>query len=165
MTKTKKKTRSTATFFALLKQMKGYNKAFHKECKEIEVTEFLKGEYGEGVYSVSLTALSDQEYTELIESMRYRLKEECNPTKMIEKAERREIIHAIIQTFSRIGVYVVNNDWRELNKHIRSLPISKGRIIPQIETRELPSLLSAVRAYCDNIAKKQKKEQHLANCN
>ena len=78
---------------------------------------------------------------------------------------RKRLTHQILSTFSRIGIEAKGSDYGVVNEHIRKLPISKGRIIPQFTLDELPRLLGAVRAYCDNIYKKQAKERQQALAN
>lgn len=162
--KTKKQNkRNTAMFYALLSQMPGYNKTFQTECKEIEVSDFLTSKYGR-CESTSLSSLSDTDYDQLINTMRRRLAGLSNKTALIDQVERKKLINQILTAFSRIGI-VAKGDYVTINYHIRKLPISKGRIIPQFNTSELPSLLGAVRGYTDAISKRQQKEQLLANKN
>ncbi len=160
-TKTKKGRRNTAAFYALLSQMPGYNKDLQKECKEVEVSDFLVSKYGQ-CKSVSLSALSDQDYEEILHLMRLRLREQADNERLLDQAERKRLTHLILTALSRIGVVVVDKNMNDVNYHIRRLPISKGRIIPQFATKELPALLGAVRGYTDAMSKIQQKVRVMA---
>lgn len=163
--KTKKSNkRNTAIFYAILSQMPGYNKAFQKECKEIEVSDYMIGKYGK-CESTSLSALSDTDYNELINAMRVRLAGISSKNTLIDQIERKKMINQILRAFTIIGVNVIDSDYTLVNDHIRKLPLSKGRIIPQFKTAELPALLGAVRGYTDAIKKRQQKERQLSKMN
>lgn len=168
--KTSKKTsqtqRNTALFYALMAQFPGYDRRYAELIKEGIVNDYLTRKYGEGHRRAPrLSTLSDAEYNELIIGMRYQTERSKSTATLQQEATRKRLVHQILTALSRIGATVVNGDYNEVNYHIRRLPISKGRIIPQFTTDELPRLLGAVRAYADNIRKRQKKMEYLAERN
>lgn len=165
MTRTKKSNarRQTSIFYALLSQLPDYDKSFQEEIKNGVIDSYLTEVYGrDHCKPISLSQLSDEDYQGLLSN----LKQEVNKSKSIKRlqreATRKKIISQILRAFTRIGVTAVNGNYEAVNFHILRLPISKGRIIPQFQDEELANLLGAVRAYCDNILKQQKKEQSQA---
>ena len=163
-TKRKKPTRrNTALFYALIAQFPGYDRRYAELIKEGVVNDYLVHKYGKGHRrEPRLSTLSDAEYDELILGLRYQTGESKTAEMLQEEATRKRLVHQILTALSRIGATVVNGDYSMVNYHIRRLPISRGRIIPQFPTDELPRLLGAVRAYADNIRKKQKELLRLA---
>lgn len=160
------KRRNTAMFYALLRQLPYYDSAYQDVIKEGAIHDYLARLYGEGHgRALSLRALTDEEYEGLIKEMRRQVSNLKSPEQLRREATRKRIVHQILSTFSRIGIEAKGNDYSVVNEHIRRLPISKGRIIPQFALDELPRLLGAVRAYCDNIHKRQLEEQRQALAN
>ncbi|MDD6079341.1 MAG: hypothetical protein PUC85_04090 [bacterium] len=134
--------------------------------KEGAIHDYLTRLYGEDHgRALSLRKLTDEEYEGLIQEMRRKVHNLKSPEQLRREATRKRIVHQILATFSRIGIEAKGSDYGVVNEHIRKLPISKGRIIPQFTLDELPRLLGAVRAYCDNIHKRQIKEQRQALAN
>jgi hypothetical protein len=155
---TKTKKRNTAIFFALISQMPGYDSRYRDLIKEGVINDFLTSVYGTGHgRELRLSLLSDSEYGKLVRTLRLHTGKTATIETMQDNAVRRRLTHTILNTLSRIGVKPVDGDYDLVNRHISSLPISRGRIIPQFKTEELPDLLNAVRAYCDVIAKRQAK--------
>ena len=166
---TKKRTyrsRNTGLFYGYLKRLSGYDPAEVETIKGGVIESYLIGKYGTAHgRHVSLSELTDMEYDELLADLKRQvnvstdtdhLKAELN-----EKAIRKEWYHRIFKQLSRIGVSTING-YDDANRHIRCLPISRGRILPAIPLNELPDLFKAVCSYCDNIRKKQQKEQATA---
>lgn len=158
--------RQTSAFYALISQLPDYDKSFQEEIRNGVIDSYLTEVYGKDHGKpVSLSLLSDEDYQGLLAN----LKREVNKCKSIERlqreATRKKMISQILRAFTRIGVTAVNGNYEAVNYHILRLPISKGRIIPQFHDDELVNLLGAVRAYCDNILKQQKKEQSQASKN
>ena len=163
------KSRNTGLFYGYLKRIPGYDPAEAETIKGGVIESYLIGKYGAGHgRRISLSALTDAEYSELLLDLKRqvhlstdtdRLKAELN-----EKAIRKEWYHRIFKQLSRIGVSTLNG-YEEANRHIRSLPISRGRILPAIQLGELPNIHKAVCSYCDNRLKKQRKEQAIAEKN
>lgn len=164
-TKTTKR-RNTAMFYALMRQLPHYDSAYQEVIKEGAIHDYLTRLYGENHgRALSLRALTDEEYEGLIQEMRRKVRNLNSPEQLRREATRKRIVHQILATFSRIGIEAKGSDYGVVNEHIRKLPISKGRIIPQFTLDELPRLLGAVRAYCDNIQKRQEKERQQALAN
>lgn len=164
-TKTTKR-RNTAMFYALMRQLPHYDSAYQDVIKEGAIHDYLTRLYGENHgRALSLRALTDEEYEGLIQEMRRKVRNLKSPEQLRREATRKRIVHQILATFSRIGIEAKGSDYGVVNEHIRKLPISKGRIIPQFTLDELPRLLGAVRAYCDNIQKRQEKERQLELAN
>lgn len=166
-TATKKKKhftgRNTALFYALMAQLPGYEQQYAELIKEGIINDFLTGMYGERHgREIRLSLLSDTEYSGLISNLQAQVNAGKNISRLQQEAARKHLVNQILRTLSRIGVTVVDGNWSEVNRHIRRLPISKGRIIPQFHFVELDNLLGAVRAYCDNILKQQREEKALA---
>ena len=158
-TKTTKR-RNTAMFYALMRQLPHYDSAYQEVIKEGAVHDYLTRLYGANHgRALSLRALTDEEYEGLIQEMRRKVRNLKSPEQLRREALRKRLTHQILSTFSRIGIEAKGSDYGVVNEHIRRLPISKGRIIPQFTLDELPNLLGAVRAYCDNLHKRQLKEQ------
>jgi hypothetical protein len=158
--------RNTAMFYALIAQLPGYSSQYKDLIKEGVIDEFLTKYYGVNHnMSLSLSALSDIAYNELILDLRAQVNDGKSRVRLQNEAIRKDFIHKILNTLSRIGVQVVDGDYSEVNYHILRLPISKGRTIPQFPIDELEKLLGAVRAYCGNMKKYQQKEQNLAEKN
>lgn len=165
----KKQTRNTGLFYGYLKRIPGYDPAEVETIKGGVIESFLIGKYGVAHgRRVGLSSLTDAEYNELLADLRRqvnvatdtdRLKAELN-----EKAVRKDWYHRIFKQLSRIGVST-NNGYDDVNRHIRGLPISRGRVLPAISLDELPELFKAICSYCDNILKKQRKEQAIAERN
>jgi hypothetical protein len=165
-TKTKQKKRNTAIFFTLISQMRGYDSRYRDLIKEGVLHDFFTEMYGDGHgRELRLSLLSDGEYDRLIKWLKRDLSRSTTIEALQDKAVRRRLTHQILNTLSRIGVRPVEGDYTPVNRHIIGLPISKGRIIPEFKTEELPNLLNAVRAYCDVMAKRQRKIQILAKLN
>ena len=166
MTMAKKKTyngRNTAMFYALIAQLPGYSSEYKEVIKESVINEFLEKVHG--VFHnrpLSLSALSDLAYHELIKDLRQQVYDSKSKKELQREAIRKKIVSQIFQTFSKIWINDTDGGHAIVNSHIRSLPISKGRIIPQFHDDELERLLGAVRAYCGNIHKQQVKGQRLA---
>lgn len=160
------KGRRTDIFFALIKQLPDYSPSRKEVIKKDIVSDFLEEIYGKNHNrSLSLRSLSDKEYDDLINYLKGRVRDSKILAQLQEEGVRREFTHKILSQLSRIGVHNTDGDYTEVNYHIRRLPISKGRVIPQFETEELGRLLAAVRAYCDNTLKKQAKMKRLAKWN
>lgn len=160
------KRRNTAMFYALLRQLPCYDSAYQDVIKEGAIHDYLTRLYGEAHgRALSLRDLTDEEYEGLIKEMRRKVFAQWSPEQLQREALRKRLTHQILSTFSRIGIEAKGSDYGAINEHIRKLPISKGRIIPQFTLDELPSLLGAVRAYCDNIHKRQLEEQRQALAN
>lgn len=157
------KRRNTAMFYALLRQLPYYDSAYQDVIKEGAIHDYLTRLYGEAHgRALSLRGLTDEEYDGLIKEMRRKVSNLKSPEQLRGEATRKRIVHQILSTFSRIGIEAKGGDYGVINEHIRRLPISRGRIIPQFALDELPRLLGAVRAYCDNIRVKQERERRLA---
>lgn len=153
-------------FYALLRQLPCYDSAYQDVIKEGAIHDYLTRLYGEAHgRALSLRDLTDEEYEGLIKEMRRKVFAQWSPEQLQREALRKRLTHQILSTFSRIGIEAKGSDYGAINEHIRKLPISKGRIIPQFTLDELPSLLGAVRAYCDNIHKRQLEEQRQALAN
>lgn len=160
------KRRNTAMFYALLRQLPCYDSAYQDVIKEGAIHDYLTRLYGEAHgRALSLRDLTDEEYEGLIKEMRRKVFALWSPEQLQREALRKRLTHQILSSFSRIGIEAKGSDYGAINEHIRKLPISKGRIIPQFTLDELPSLLGAVRAYCDNIHKRQLEEQRQALAN
>lgn len=157
------KGRNTGLFFGYLKRITGYTDC-ERECIASGVIDcYLVGKYGNcHGRRVSLSELTDQEYEELLDDLKRQVNVSTRPEQVLnelqEKAIRKDWYHRIFGRLSRIGVSTVNG-YEDANLHIRSLPISRGRILPAISLDELPDLFKAVCSYCDNIQKKQQKER------
>ena len=150
-------------FYALLRQLPYYDSAYQDVIKEGAIHDYLTRLYGEAHgRALSLRGLTDEEYDGLIKEMRRKVSNLKSPEQLRGEATRKRIVHQILSTFSRIGIEAKGGDYGVINEHIRRLPISRGRIIPQFALDELPRLLGAVRAYCDNIRVKQERERRLA---
>lgn len=159
--------KNTAAFYAQLNQFpeyaEGIRKGFREELKASEVNDFLLSKYGKHApQHGSLTQLSDEDYNALIADMKVRLRSKETCENLLNKQTRKQYVHHILTAFSRIGVLVINGDYTGVNDCIKSLPISKGRIIPGFPDSEMPALLGAVRAYCTNVSKKVKKQAYQA---
>lgn len=160
------KRRNTAMFYALLRQLPCYDSAYQDVIKEGAIHDYLSRLYGEAHgRALSLRDLTDEEYEGLIKEMRRKVFALWSPEQLQREALRKRLTHQILSTFSRIGIEAKGSDYGVVNEHIRRLPISKGRIIPQFALDELPRLLGAVRAYCDNIHKRQLEERRQALAN
>lgn len=160
------KRRNTALFYALMAQLPGYDRRYAELIKEGIVNSYLEQKYGERHRrEIRLSKLDDAEYAELVADLRSRVRQGKTVADLQREATRKTLVHQILLTLSRIGATVVGGDYEQVNYHIRRLPISKGRIIPQFGTEELPRLLGAVRAYADNIRKRQREEMALAERN
>lgn len=160
------KRRNTAMFYALLRQLPYYDSAYQDVIKEGAIHDYLSRLYGEAHgRALSLRGLTDEEYEGLIKEMRQKVRSLKSPEQLRGEALRKRLTHQILTTFSRIGIESKGGDYGVVNEHIRRLPISKGRIIPQFALDELPRLLGAVRAYCDNIHKRQLEERRQALAN
>ena len=173
MTTTRKKRvykgRNTGMFYGYLKRLAGYEESAKDDIAHGTIDCYLIGKYGAGHgRQVSLSALTDPEYGELLDDLRRQVSVSTDPERLSrelnEKAIRKDWYHRILQRLSRIGVNTTNG-YDEVNRHIRSLPISRERILPAIAMEELPELFKAVCSYCDNILKKQRKEQAIAERN
>ena len=153
-------------FYALMRQLPYYDSAYQDVIKEGAIHDYLSRLYGEAHgRALSLRALTDEEYEGLIKEMRRKVFALWSPEQLQREALRKRLTHQILSTFSRIGIEARGSDYGVVNEHIRRLPISKGRIIPQFALDELPRLLGAVRAYCDNIHKRQLEERRQALAN
>lgn len=173
MTATKKKrvykSRNTGMFYGYLKRIPGYDPAEVETIKSGVIESYLIGKHGiNHGRRISLSELSDKEYEELLYDLKRQVNVSCDPvqlkTELNEKAVHTKFCHQIFGQLSRIGVSTVHG-YGEANRHILSLPVSRGRILPAIPVGEMPNVLKAVRSYCDNILKKQQKEQNAAFCN
>lgn len=152
--------RNTGIFYALIAQLPEYETKYKDLIKEGTIDEFLKSIYGcNHGRELRLSVLSDMEYREMINQLQWQVDEGKKRSVLQQEAIRKKLVSQILTTLSRIGVSVVNGNYNDVNYHIKRLPISKGRIIPQFRFDELENLLGAVRAYCDNIKKAQRKEQ------
>lgn len=160
------KSRNTGLFYGYLKRLPGYDPSEVEVIKGGVIESYLIGKYGAAHgRRIGLSSLTDAEYAELLADLKRQvnlatdtgsLKAELN-----EKAIRKDWYHRIFKQLARIGVSTVNG-YDEANRHIRSLPISRGRILPAIPLDKLPELFKAVCSYCDNILKKQQKERNAA---
>jgi len=166
MKATKKKQytgRKTNMFYAVMAQLPNYSKEHADLIKEGLIHDFLERHYGKNHgRSLRLTSLTDMEFSELLQELQQQVNTGKNIPQLQSEAIRKKLVHQILATFSRIGITASGGDYTVINDHIRRLPISKGRIIPQFRFNELDSLLGAVRAYCGNIQKKQQKERMAA---
>ncbi|MDR1938279.1 MAG: hypothetical protein LBQ73_07260 [Tannerellaceae bacterium] len=164
-TKTRKKVysgRNTGMFYALIAQLDGYDSKYRDLIKEGVINDFLAKHYGEHHRrELRLSKLTDGEYRELISDLRNQVNEAKSVPKLQGEAVRRQLVHRILATLSKIGAVVINGDYSAVNYHIARLSLAKGRIIPRIPTDELPGLLAQARAYCDNVKKQQIKEMDL----
>lgn len=169
MKTTKKKhpaRRNTALFYALIAQFPGYDRRYVELIKEGVINDYLVHKYGKDHRrEPRLSTLSDAEYDELILGLRYQTGESKTAETLQREATRKRLVHQILTVLSRIGATVVNSDYSVVNEHIRRLPISRGRIIPEFPTDELPRLLGAVRAYADNLKPRIRREKKLARMN
>lgn len=160
------KGRNTGMFYGYLKRIAGYMDS-ERECIASGVIDcYLVGKYGNcHGRRVSLSELTDSEYDELLDDLKRQVNISTRPEQVInelqEKAIRKDWYHRIFTRLSRIGVSTING-YEDANRHICSLPISRGRILPAIPLNELPDLFKAVCSYCDNIRKKQQKERATA---
>jgi hypothetical protein len=155
--------RNTAMFYALISQLPGYDARYRDLIKEGVINDFLCGLSG-GKHNrpLSLSGLTDGEYRELITDLRQMVNRGKGVIQLQQEAVRKRLIHQVLTTLSRIGVAAKDGDYSEVNYHIARLPISKGRLIYQFATDELPGLLAATRAYCGVMKKRQEKERALA---
>jgi len=159
---TKKTGRNTRVFFGYLKQMPGFEAKYLDIIKEGTINDFLENEYGKfHGRELRLSKLSDFEYNRLIKWLKQDVRERVSKEKLLEANVRKDLIHQILKTFTRINVFVTDS-FDDVNYHIQRIPYAKGRIIPKIPTDELPGLLNAVRGYCDGIKQQQLKEQQSA---
>lgn len=163
------KGRNTDLFYGYLKRLPGYDPAEVETIKSDVIESYLIGKYGVNHgRRIGLSELSDKEYAESLYDLKRQVNVATDPvqlkTELNEKAIHTKFCHQIFGQLSRIGVSTVHG-YGEANRHILSLPISRGRILPAIPVNEMPNVLKAVRSYCDNILKKQQKEQNTAFCN
>lgn len=163
------KSRNTGLFYGYLKRLPGYDQAEVETIKGGVIESFLIGKYGVSHgRKISLTGLTDREYDELLVDLKRQINIATSPDRLAaeltEKAVRKDWYHRIFKKLSRIGISTING-YDDANRHIRSLPISRGRILPAIPLEELPDLYKAVCSYCDNRLKKQRKEQAIAEQN
>lgn len=173
MTTTRKKRsykgRNTGLFYGYLERLAGYEVKAKDDIAHGVIDCYLTGKYGERHgRRVSLSELTDTEYAELLDDLIRQVSVFTDPDRLIrelnEKAVRKDWYHRILKRLSRIGVCTANG-YDEVNRHIRSLPISRGRILPAMAVEELPELFKAVCSYCDNVLKKQREEQAIAGRN
>lgn len=167
-TTTKAGKRNTGMFFAILANLPEYQEilkvrkdksALRLECKEIEVTDFLKAKYGEnGYYSGSLTALSNEDYNELLSGLEARVMQGVTKKQLLDQINRNHFISLIFRKMSEIGVTVYKGHYKESNTFLSSLPIMKGFNLTTIPLDRMPDVFKAVCSYCDNIAARQTKE-------
>lgn len=162
-------TRNTGLFYGYLKRIPGYDPAEAETIKGGVVESYLVGKYGASHgRRIGLTSLTDTEYDELLADLKRQVNVATDPvqlkTQLNDKAVHTKFCHLIFGQLARIGVSTVGG-YGEANRHILSLPISRGRILPAIPVDEMPNVLKAVRSYCDNILKKQRKEQAAAERN
>lgn len=163
------KGRNTGMFYGYLKRLPGYDPAEVEVIKGGVIESYLIGKYGiNHGRQISLSKLSDKEYEELLYDLKRQVNVCTDPVQLKAelnaKAVHTGFCHQIFKQLSRIGVSTVNG-YGEANRHILSLPVSRGRILPAIPVDEMPNVLKAVRSYCDNILKKQQKERNTAFCN
>jgi hypothetical protein len=148
--------RNTAMFYALIAQLDGYDSRYRDLIKEGVINDFLVKHYGERHdRELRLTKLTDGEYRELISDLRNQVNDSKSVSKLQGEAVRKQLIHRILGALSKIGATAVNGDYSVVNYHIARLSLANGRTIPRIPTDELPGVLAQVRAYCDNVKKKQ----------
>ncbi|MDL2254989.1 hypothetical protein LJC38_00205 [Parabacteroides sp. OttesenSCG-928-K15] len=154
--------RNTAMFYALMAQVPGYSREYQDVIKEGIIDGFLTKHYGSlHGREVGLSKLTDGEYRELINEMKFQIEEAKSKSQMRQEATRKRLVYLILNKLSEINVST-RNGFDDVNYHIKRIPFSKGRIIPQITTDELEGLLGAVRGYCDGIKKQQLKEMDKA---
>lgn len=163
------KGRNTGLFYGYLKRLAGYKEDAKEDIAHGVIDCYLTGKHGERHgRRVSLSELTDAEYAELLDDLIRQVSVSTDPDRLSrelnEKAVRKDWYHRILQRLSRIGVSTTNG-YDEVNRHIRSLPISRGRILPAMAVEELPELFKAVCSYCDNISKRQREEQAIAGRN
>ncbi len=163
------KGRNTGLFYGYLKCLAGYEAKAKDDIAHGVIDCYLTGKYGERHgRRVSLSGLTDTEYAELLDDLIRQAGVSTDPDRLArelnEKAVRKDWYHRILQRLSRIGVCTTNG-YDEVNRHIRSLPVSRGRILPAMAVEELPELFKAVCSYCDNVLKKQREEQAIAGRN
>ncbi|MDR1646029.1 MAG: hypothetical protein LBS05_09480 [Tannerellaceae bacterium] len=155
--------RNTGMFYALMAQLPGYNAGYKDLIKEGVINDFLTKHYGERHgRSLRISTLSDAEYRELLHELNAQVSAGKTNAALQGEAIRKRFTHQILSTLSRIGATVVNGDYTKVNYHIRRIPASGGRILPQISADELPNLLAATRAYCGNIKRQQERERAIA---
>jgi hypothetical protein len=149
-------------FYALITRLPGYRPEYKDVIKEGVINDFFTARFeADHRRALSLSKLSDMEYSELVSGLRSQVEKSATAGQLQGEFVRKTFIHRILKALTRIGAYVENGDYSAVNYHISRLPISKGRIIPQITTEELPRLEKAVYDYCDNIRKKQAVIKHL----
>lgn len=160
------KGRNTGLFYGYLKRIAGYSDDERETIAGGTIDGYLIGKYGiNHGRRVSLSELTDIEYEELLTDLRRQMNVSTDTEQLKNELNKKAIhtdwCHQIFKQLARIGVTTVNG-YEEANRHIRSLPISKGRILPAIHVDELPDVFKAVCSYCDNILKKQQKERNTA---
>lgn len=158
--------RNTGMFYALMAQLPGYRGEYKEIIKEGVINDFLTARYGAHHYRpLRLSTLSDVEYRNIIIELKARVAEGKTAATLQGEAVRKRLIHQILSTLGRIGVTTADGDYTHVNYHIRRIPASKERTLPQIPTGELPNLLAAVRAYCGVMKKRLEKEHSIAKRN
>lgn len=160
------KGRNTGMFYGYLKRLAGYTDNGKDDIAAGIIESYLIGKYGScHGRKVSLSSLTDIEYEELLNDLKRQANVCVDPeqlkTALNEKAVHTNWCHQIFKQLSRIGVSTLYG-YEDANRHIRSLPVSRGRILPAIPVGEMPDVFKAVCSYCDNIRKKQQKEQSQA---
>lgn len=163
------KSRNTGLFYGYLKRLPGYDPSEVEVIKGGVIESYLIGKYGAAHdRRIGLSSLTDAEYAELLADLKRQVNVATDTdslkAELHKKAIHTGLCHQIFKELSRIGVSTLNG-YDEANRHILSLPISRGRILPAIPVNEMPKVLNAVRSYCDNILKKQRKEQAIAEKN
>ena len=156
--KTKNKKRNTGLFYALLKQQPEYDSRYSDVIKKGIVENFtFITRAGKSTYSLS--ELSDDEYSRLIEEMKESAKKQIDIEKAVEDKTRRKLISDILRKLGTIQI-TTTNGYADVNKFIESLKGSKGRIY-KYKTEELPGLFRAVCDAVDFYKKKQKETQRM----
>lgn len=160
------KGRNTGLFYGYLKCLTGYRDSEKDDIAGGVIDSYLIGKHGSSHgRRVSLSSLTDIEYEELLDDLKGQVNVSTDPeqlkTTLNEKAIHTKWCHQILKQLSRIGVSTING-YEDVNRHIKSLPISRGCILPAIPVKEMPDVFKAVCSYCDNIQKKQRKEQSQA---
>lgn len=160
------KGRNTGLFYGYLKRIAGYTNEGRDDIAHGTIEGYLIGKYGSRHgRRISLKELTDVEYDELLTDLRQQVNVSTDTeqlkTELNKKAIHTDWCHQIFKQLSRIGVSTVNG-YEDANRHVRSLPISRGRILPAIPVDEMPDLFKAICSYCDNVLKKQHGERDKA---
>lgn len=156
--KNKNNKRNTGIFYALLKQLPGYDPRFSDVIKAGIIENFTFITRG-GKITQSLSELSDEEYNRLINDMKKSAIKQVDAKKVVEDKTRRKLVSDILRKLGTIGISTTGG-YADVNKFIEDLKGSKGRIY-KYKTEELPDLFRAVCNAVDFYKKKQKEIQRI----